>query len=223
MQWDFWSKMKNILQRLTGPLLLGLIVVMGWYGGWWEGLFQQQEAVKTSQTRQGVPGVVISKTNLVGWANQAKAWEIGAVKIWQSSEGSQVFFDKINRGIIFSLEGQKVEFTAGWVRWEKLRSELYIGNGIKAKIDQGVFITTEAMVNYENQVMEFNRKVTFNGKNVIIKADKMRFDFANDQLLLEGNVSLSQDDNRVKAERFIYNLKDDSYQLIEPEGVSLTL
>ena len=51
----------------------------------------------------------------------------------------------------------------------------------------------------------------------------MRVDLEKEELLLEGDVELVQNKDRVRAKGLIYNLKDEQYRLVEPGGITLNL
>jgi lipopolysaccharide export system protein LptA len=58
---------------------------------------------------------------------------------------------------------------------------------------------------------------------VRIRAQKMKLNLVKEEVLLEGDVVLAQDQDRVSAQALIYNLKEERYQLIKPGGITLNL
>ena len=214
--------MKSLL-KFTPVLIIGLIWLLGLYGGWWE--FIQDPTVRDQVFKPGPvqPGMIISQTKLVGWDEQKKTWEVEANRIWQTANGLQVYFEKISQGVIFSVKDQRVSFEAGWVRWEKPSSQMFIGGGMQAHLEQGFFTTTEAVMIYNKQELYCPKPVRYQESNLSISAKSMRVDLEKEELLLEGDVELVQNKDRVRAKGLIYNLKDEQYRLVEPGGITLKL
>jgi lipopolysaccharide assembly outer membrane protein LptD (OstA) len=212
----------NKLLRILGMMfIMGIIITVGCFGGWWDGFFPKP-ALKPVP-KPALPGLVMNRTELDGWDNGQKVWLIKARKIWQSDDSNIIYFEKISDGVIFSVKDRRVDFSAGWARWEKLRNELYIGGNIKAQITEGTLTTPEAVMNFFNHELSCRQGIRFKGDNLAIKASQVRLNFDKEELYLEGGVELDQKENQIKSGALIYNLKDEQYRLEKPEGVILEL
>lgn len=203
--------------------MLALVLVLGWYGGWWEGLVRPVVNSKTLPSKPAVPSIDLYQTKLVGWDQQQKAWEIRAKRIWQSADGNITYFNQIDQGIIFSVEGRTAYFKAGWARWEKPRSVLYIGGFLNITVDQHRFKTKEAVMWFKNQELSCSYPIEVIGKDVRLKAEKLKVNLKRKDVRLEGNVVLSQGRDQITSQTVIYNLKSKQYQLLEPGGIILNL
>jgi LPS export ABC transporter protein LptC len=214
-----------IFSKLIKLTLLIVVLVLGWIGGWWENLSGKVNLPKNPPPNPGVPSINLQRTKLIGWDNHKKTWAIEAKRIWQSSEGNIIYFENISKGIIFSIENREAHFKAGWARWEKARAMLYIGGGLEVLVDKHAFKTSEAVMRYTNQEISCERRVSLTGPEVRIHAQKMKLDLDREEVFLEGNVVLvlSQGQDRVATKALIYNLKDESYQLMKPGGITLNL
>ena len=109
------------------------------------------------------------------------------------------------------------------MRWEKPSNQMFIGGGMQAHLEQGFFTTAEAVMIYNKQELYCPKSVRYHESNLSISADSMRVDLDKEELLLEGNVELVQNKDRVRAKGLIYNLKDEQYRLVEPGGITLKL
>lgn len=207
-------------------ILILVIVILIWitgnYGGWWD-LMGSKTTAPLQPVPVTKPKMIIHNTALIGWDDQQKTWEIKAVKIWESNDGNIIYFDKINEGVIYSVKGNKVNFNAGWARWEKLKNELYIGDGLTAKLKEGSFVTPEAVMNYQTQIIRAEKGIRFTGDEIKLSAQKMQANIDVEQLLLEGDVKLEQKDDHILAQGIFYDLKNKRYELRNPEGVTLNL
>lgn len=212
MNWDF-TKIATVL-----VLILGL--TLGYFGGWWDGIFQKDDPPQPKLSPAG-PGIDISEVKLVNWDKQKKEWEIRAKRIWQTVEGNLVYFENIEEGVAYSVKNQNVKFKAGWARWEKIRGKLYIGGGIEAGLDKGNFSTSEAEVNFRTQEMICNQPVQLNREDLFVKAKTMRINFSKEELFLEGDVELIQNNNLIRSSGLVYNLKEEKFHLVEPREVTL--
>ena len=201
-----------------------MIWLAGNYGGWWEFVGKQSSnADPLKPVPVSKPKMVVLDTAITGWDDHQKTWEIKAVKMWESSDGNIIHFEKISEGIIYSVKGNKVTFQAGWARWEKLKNELYIGNGLTAKLTEGSFVTPEAVMNYQSQIIRSEKGIHFNGDEIKLSAQKMEANIDLEQLLLEGDVKLEQGNDHLSAQGVFYDLKNKRYELRNPEGVTLNL
>lgn len=200
-----------------------IVVVLGYFGGWWDGIFHQTPVVIEKPTQPITPGITMSKTKLTGWDQEQKSWEIEADRIWQTTNGSIVHFENIRNGIIFSVEGKTVTFKAGWARFEKWQRLLFVGGNLEAYLDEKQFTTSEALMDYGRQKMIFNHQIKVTGDNLLIQAGRLEIDLVNEELLLENNAELIQDNDRVNAKGLKYSLKTEQFELLEPEGVTLSL
>jgi lipopolysaccharide export system protein LptC len=214
------------LKLIRIVVIIGIIIligVMGFFGGWWDEIFKNINNNKTLTTQpvtSPIPGLVINQPKLVGWDGQKKTWEITATKMWQTDDNNFIYFEKIEKGIIYSTD-TRVDFTAGWARWERLRELLYIGDGLEARTDVGYFGTAEAIMNYRTQELFCPKEVIYSETNKVMRANMMRLNFKTEEISLEGDVELSQDRDIVKAGAITYNSKDKQYRLLEPEGITI--
>lgn len=199
-------------------ILVGFIF-LGYLGGWWEIFYQGSE--NTSQSVQpSKPASVMYDSELTGWDDQKLAWKIGAVKIWESSDANQVYFEEINNGIIYTKKDGKVYFKAKWARWERAREELNISGGLEARRDDEFFITDEAVMKYNTEELHSLSPVQYYEKDLRATADKMTMKFKEEEVLLEGNVELTQKGDIVRSEGLIYWRIDKKFKLIKPkEGI----
>jgi LPS export ABC transporter protein LptC len=211
------------LQRLAIIILIaGGIYVAGCYGGWWD-LIGQAPDLPSQPPQPNVPGISIRGSSLIGWDDHQKAWEIKAEKIWQTSDSNLVYFETITEGVIFSVKGERVTFTAGWARWEKHRSELTIGKGLTANFKDGTFTTPEAVMNYQTQVISSEKGIRYVGDEVTVTAAKLRANVDQEELHLEGQVVLLQDGDEIHSRALTYYSKQKRFEVHEPEGITLNL
>lgn len=203
--------------------MLLLVLLLGWYGGWWEGLIAPTVKPKTAPAKPNVPSLNLYKTKLTGWDKQKKAWEIEAKRIWQSGDGNITYFEKIDKGIIFAVKGQTAYFKAGWARWEKPWSVLYIGGNLAVTVDRHVFKTKEVVVRFQNQELRCEHPIEVTGPDVTLSARKLNLNLDTEVIRLEGDVVLAQDEDRVTSKTIIYFMKEQQYQLLEPGGITINL
>ncbi len=211
---------------LNKIIFLGIVIAVwlaGHYGGWWDLLEPRRVSPAVEQPATAKPDLEIHRNVLMGWRNHQKAWQIKAENIRQTTDGNLVYFEKISEGIIYAVEGRRVHFTAGWARWEKLRSELYFGNGLTISFQDGTLTTPEAVLNYQTQVARSEKGIRFRGAELSISAQKMQADINKEELLLEGDVTLEQQGDRLRAQGLFYSLKENRYELQEPREVTLHL
>ena len=208
---------------LTGTLIV-VIIGLGAWGGWWDSI--RDELLMHSNTvvvapRPDPPSILITRPRLIGWKDYKKSWEIEAAKIWQTNGGSQIQFETIYNGVVFSVKDKRVEFTAGWGRLERSRSELNLGGGLNAKVESGTFTTASGFINYDKEEMFCFEKVTYQEENRVINAQKMSIHFPKDEILLEGDVQFAEKKDLMKADGLLYNTKEKKYYLIHPQGILL--
>jgi LPS export ABC transporter protein LptC len=200
-----------------------LVLVLGWIGGWWDNLCGKGDLPKKPPANPAVPSINLQRTKLVGWDNHKKTWIIEAKRIWQSPEGNIIYFENISKGTIFSIEDREARFKAAWARWEKPWATLHIGGGLQVTVDDHVFTTSDVTMRYNKQEISCEHPVSLIGPEVRISAQKMKLDLAQEEVLLEGDVVLAQDQDRVFTKALIYNLKEEQYKLIKPGGITLNL
>jgi LPS export ABC transporter protein LptC len=203
--------------------LLAMFLGFGWYGGWWDGLFRPTDRPKVAPARPAVPSENLYQTKLVGWNNHQKVWEIEADQIWRSADSNITYFKKVHSGMIFSIKGKQARFHAGWARWEKPWSVLYIGGRLVVKVDEYQFETKEVVMRYRNQEISCEDPVKLSGPHTLVQAKKMKLNFEKEEVLLEGDVRLAQNEDLVTTKALLFNLKEETYQLIEPGGIILNL
>jgi LPS export ABC transporter protein LptC len=199
------------------------IVALGCWGGWWDGLFIPGKAVKQTHSQPANQGENLYQTKLVGWNDRQKVWEIEADHIWQSTDQNITYFNKVSSGVIFSVKGKRVTFHAGWARWEKSWANLYIGGNIVVYVDKYQFVTKEVVMRYHKQELTCVHPVKLTGPHTVVRAQKMTIKPDEEEVKLEGDVSLEQNEDLVTTKALIFNLKEESYQLIEPGGIILNL
>jgi len=211
--------------KLLTAIFLSLIIGLGYYGGWWDeigaALFPSANTVTATPLRPDPPAVVITRPKLTGWQDLKKYWEIEALRIWQSDNGNLIHFEKITSGLIFSVKDKRVEFLADWARLDRLRSELYLGGGLTAKIDQGSIMTDEGVMNYKAEEMFCPKKVIYQENERTIKANQMKIKFKKDEILLEGDVQFIEKNDQMTADGLLYNIKEKKYYLIAPKGITI--
>ncbi len=204
------------IKRSIGFFTLAGLVFLGYLGGWWEFLYQgTKQSVQSIQPSK--PASVMYEGELTGWNDQELAWKIGAVKIWESSDGNQVYFEKIYNGIIYTEKDGKVYFKAKWARWERAREELNISGGFEASRDDEFFTTDEAVMKYKKEELHCLSPVKYYDKDLQATADKMIMKFEDEEVLLEGNVELIREGDLVRSEGLIYWRKDKKFKLIKPK------
>jgi LPS export ABC transporter protein LptC len=204
------------------------VLGLGWLGGWWDELYKQFAAPKPvpsvpASTPSAVWGENLYQTKLVGWNNQKKVWEIEADHIWQSKDQNIIYFKNINSGVIFSVKGKRATFKAGWARWEKSWSNLYMGGKLVVWVDQYQFVTREVVMRYATQELTCEHPVKLTGPHTLVRAQKMSMKIDKEEIKLEGDVRLTQNEDVVTTKALIFNLKTESYQLIEPGGIIINL
>lgn len=194
---------------------LGGFIFLGYVGGWWDifykGLGKNSSAIPLSK-----PASVMYNSALTGWDDQELAWTIEAVKIWEASDGNQVYFEEITNGVIYTKKDGKVYFKAKTACWERYREELKISGGLEAKQDEESFTTDEAVMKYKNEELFCPSLVQYYGDDLQIIADRMTMNFKKEEVLLEGNVELIQKGDAIRSEGLIYWKKDRKFQLINP-------
>jgi LPS export ABC transporter protein LptC len=200
-----------------------VIILMGYWGGWWDELFRQGSVSKAAPKAAVTSGDNLYQTKLVGWNDRKKVWEIEADHIWQSADQNIIYFKKVHSGVIFSVKGKRATFHAGWARWEKPWSKLYIGGQLVVQIDQYQFVTKEVEMRYTNQELTCVHPIKLTGPHTVVRAEKMSLQMEREEVKLEGNVRLMQNEDVVTTKALNFNLKEESYQLIEPGGIILNL
>ena len=216
------KQFKPIFLKLAFPFGLICFILLGLWGGWWDEIIKPSE-IKVSTNSGIVPEVAMNNIRVSGWSGTKKTWQVEARKVWQEINSFQVYFEKVTKGVVYSVRGQRLDFDAKWVRLDKFRNELNFGGGIHAKIDKGKFISESAIMNYKTQEINFKQKVTFKAPEYTMKADRMQLNLELEEMKLDGNVYLEQTDCQIRADSFKYYLKEDQYFLEKPEGVFLNL
>ncbi len=214
--------LKTWRNKLLFLLTIFMIWLAGNYGGWWE-FIRNPNLEPLKPVPVSKPKMVVLDTAITGWDDHQKTWEIKAAKMWESSDGNIIHFETISEGIIYSVKGNKVTFQAGWARWEKLKNELYIGDGLTAQLAEGSFVTPEAVMNYQSQIIRSEKGIHFDGDEIKLTAQTMEANIDLEQLLLEGNVQLEQGKDHLSAQGVFYDLKNKRYELRKPKGVTLNL
>lgn len=204
------------IKKLIGVLTLAGFIFLGYLGGWWE-IFNQGAKKYAQSIQPSKPASVMYDSELTGWDDHELAWKIGAVKIWESSDGNQVYFENIHNGIIYTEKDGKVFFKAKWARWERAREELNISGGLEASRDDEFFTTDEAVMKYNSEELYCPTFVQYQEKDLQAKADRMTMKFKDEEVLLEGNVELLQEGDLVRSEGLIYWRKDKKFKLIKPK------
>ncbi len=194
---------------------LGGFIFLGYLGGWWEIFYQGLEEPPQS-VQPSKPSSVMYDGELTGWDEQKLTWKIGAVKIWESSDGNQVYFEKINKGIIYTKKDGEVYFKANWARWERAREELIISGGLEANRKDEFFKTDEAVMKYNTEQLYCPTPVQYHEKDLQATADSMTMKFEEEEVMLEGNVELIQKGDKVRSGGLIYWRKDKKFKLINP-------
>jgi lipopolysaccharide export system protein LptC len=205
-------------------IFIVLVIGLGWMGGWWDIIRDElwlHSVDSTKPLRPDPPSIVITRPRLIGWQDYKKSWEIEALRIWQSAEGNRIHFQKIINGVVFSVKDKRVDFSAEWARLEKASSDLYLGGGLEAKIDQGGFTTSEGVMNYKREELLCPKEVIYTENDTLIKAQKMIIKFSKDEILMEGDVELIEKKDQMKANGLLYNTKEKKYYLIDPKGITL--
>jgi lipopolysaccharide export system protein LptC len=205
-------------------IFLSIVISLGYLGGWWEEMIGEifsKNAPPAGLSQSEPPALVIIRPRLTGWEDNKKSWEIEAEKIWKSNNNHQYHFKDIRNGVVFSVKDKRVDFVAGWARLKRNRSELYLGGGLEARIDDASLKTAEGMLNYKQEEMECPQEVVYQENNTIIKARKMIVRLKNDEIFLEGNVQLFEKKDQMKADGLLYNTKEKKYYLITPQEILL--
>lgn len=210
------NKLGPVWKRLGYGLLFFLILVIGNSGGWWDFFTVPATERPVSSPGQPAADIIIKGPFVTGWNNLAPAWTVQADTIRQTGDGSVTYIDRILHGVINSIQEKKVEFSAGWARWEQYRSDLFLGGNIMVKIDEGVLTTPSGILNTRSQELACREGVIYREGETDIKADRLRFNFEKEELVLEGNVDLKQKRDQIKCGGLIYSLKDKKYYLQEP-------
>jgi LPS export ABC transporter protein LptC len=214
--------MKKWMSRCLPLVIVVLIAVMGYYGGWWTGIFSKKQTVPV-KPQPAAPEFLITQSKLAGWDNHRKTWEVEAEKIWQTANGGTIYFEKISHGVIFSVKGERVTFQAKWARWEKIFNQLTIGGGLSAEVDGKKLQTDQLLMQYNSDTLFSPGEIVVRGKNLLMKAGAMSLTLKDEILNLNKGVEFSQNGNNLRSEGVRFDLKNEQFDLIEPEGVTLNL
>lgn len=204
------------IKRLIGVLTLAGFIFLGYLGGWWE-IFYEGTKKSVQSIQPSKPAAVIYDSELTGWDDQKLAWKIRAVKIWETSDGNQVYFEDIKEGTIYTEKDGKVYFKAKWARWERAREEMNISGGLEAKRDDEIFTTDAAVMKYKTEELSCTSPVQYHDQDLQAKADRMTMKFKDEEVLLEGNVELIQKGDLIRAEGLVYWRKEKKFKLIKPK------
>jgi LPS export ABC transporter protein LptC len=218
---EIWKAIKVgvIFKRILPFLIILFIAVIGYIGGWWD--VGSVVSRKVQSSKPAVPSIDMEKTKLTGWDEDKKSWEIEARRTWQSADGNIVYFRKITHGVAFSMKGEQVDFKAGWARWERIPQNLYIGGGLEAKVSDCIVKTKEAVIDYRKEIMTSKTAVQMNQKDTLVTAKSLEIKLSEEEMDLAGDVVLVQNKNRVAADGMKFFHKDETYQLIDPKGVTI--
>jgi LPS export ABC transporter protein LptC len=209
----------NYNKKVVPFLGIFIILVMGYFGGWWDDFFIQRPAANT--LKPAVPSIDMLQTKLTGWDKGKKTWEIEAQRIWQSADGNSVYFQKITHGVAFSAKNKRVDFKAGWARWERIHELLYLGGGLEAKVDNGTLETEDGVLNYRTEELNSNTGVYMTQKDSWATAKTLQVNFSKEEIELEGDVVLIQKKDQMVADGVIFNQKDETYQMIGPKEATI--
>lgn len=206
-------------KTLIGISVLAGFIALGFIGGWWEVFFKGLPET-TNKIRPSNPSSVMYNGVLTGWDDQELVWKIKATKIWETSDGNQVYFEEIKHGIIYTENDGEIHFKANWARWERAREELNISGGLEAWRDDEFFTTDKAVMKYKTEELHCLSPVRYTEKDLRATADKMTMKFEEEEVLLEGNVELIQEGDIVRSEGLQYWRKEKRFRLINPkEGI----
>lgn len=194
--------------------IIGGILLLGYFGGWWEIFYKGIEFSDSIQPTK--PSSVMYNSELNGWEDHELAWTIGAAKIWESSDSNYIYFEDIYKGVIYTDNDGKINFTANWARWEKAREEMSISGNLEAGRDDERFITGEALMKYKTEELFCPKEVRYFEKDLEATADTMSMNFEKEEVLLKGNVVLNQKGDIVRSEGLIFWKKDKKFKLIKP-------
>jgi hypothetical protein len=211
--------MKLVLKRILPFLIVLCVIIMGYFGGWWD--ISSVISPAAHSLRPVIPSIDMLKTKLTGWDQNKKSCEIEAHRTWQSADGNIVYFQKISHGVAFSMKDERVDFTASWARWERFPELLYLGGGLEAKVSNCMVRTKEAVVNYRKEEMTSSTAVRMTQKDTLVTARSMRIKLSEEAIILEGDVVLIQNKDQVVADSMIFHHKDETYELIGPKGVTI--
>ncbi len=192
---------------------------MGYFGGWWDNILIKKTPQPTVNLKPAVPSIDMTQTQLTAWSEEKKDWEIEAERIWQSVDGNYIYFQKIEKGIAYSVKDRRVDFTAGWARWEKIREQLFLGDGLEARVEGSVILTNEATINYRTEEMICPGEVHLSKKDGWTTAKTMKIDFKKEEMFLEGDVVIVQKEDQATADGVIYNFDDEKFKLVGPKEV----
>lgn len=212
--------------KILSTVFVVMFFALGHLGGWWDEigaeLFSKKGAMPV-RTEPNPPSIVIVQPKLTGWEEQQKSWEIEAENIRQEStnDRSRYYFENIKNGVVFSVKEKRVDFTAGWAHLERNRSEIILGGGLEAKIDEAIIKTSEGIMNYKQEEMVCPKPVIYQKEKTIIKARKMFIHLKKDEIVLEGDVQFFENKDSMKAEGLLYNTKEKKYYLISPREIIL--
>lgn len=212
--------MKQLVIPIIWIVVTVLVAVLGHYGGWWEG---PPPADSVASPRPVAPDMLVRQSKLSGWDGSQKTWEVKAERIWQSNGGNQIYFENISDGIIFSVKGNQVAFQATWARWEKFSKSLYVGGKLQARVEDKILTTEEMVMRYDTEMIHSSRPITVTGKKLKMTAGSMQLDLKNELLVLDNGVEFVQDGDSLRSKGIRYNLKTEEFELVEPEGVVLSL
>lgn len=211
--------------KLLTVVFLGLFIALGHFGGWWDEIGAElfsKATTPVSRPKPDPPVIAIAQPQLIGWEDQKKSWEIEASKIWQfKNDNNQYRFENISHGVVFSVKDKRVDFTAGWARLERNRSELSLGGGLEATIDEASIKTSEGMMNYKQEEMICPKPVIYQKNDTIIKARKMIIHLKKEEILLEGDVQFFENKDQMRSDGLLYNTKEQKYYLISPQEIIL--
>jgi LPS export ABC transporter protein LptC len=195
---------------------------MGYCGDWWDGILSQKPPVSAAP-QPVTPEYLITQSKLAGWDNHHKTWEVEAEKIWQTTNGNIIYFEKISHGVIFSVEGEKVTFQAKWARWEKMLNQLIIGGNLSAEVDRKKIQADELTMQYNSNTLYSSGKIVVRGHNLLMKAGAMNLNINDEVLNLSKGIEFNQDGDSLHAEGIRFDLKNEQFDLIKPKGVTLNL
>lgn len=209
---------------LRGLKLATLLVVagLGYWGGWWDQLFHNAPPAHAI-LQPTDPELRSFRTKLDGWNDHQRTWEVTAEQIWQSANASLIYFEEVSRGLIFAMDGKSIVFKGDWARWEKRRNRLVLGGNLEVRFDDKRLTTAELQMECHTGKLIAPGEVVISGNDLVIKAGYMIMDLQTERVRLEQGVKWVQRGDRLQAKGLEVDFRNDRFELIEPEGLFLTL
>lgn len=208
---------KELLSKLAFPIGLIFFILLGFLGGWWDELFSEK---KQNISRQPpTAAIMMQKIKVIFWNELEKKWQMRAAKLWQENNSLQVNLEKITKTEVYSIKDEKFDFTAGFAKLESFRNLLTFGGGVQIKMNQGVFNSEKATMDYKGEEITFDQKVNYQGIDYMLEAGGMKFkvpkETGNNQptekiVYFKNNVKLLSPEATIEALSLDYNLDADT-------------